>query len=143
MTSLSTEFPARGKVSRVTGSQVVFCPSNTNYELQLDVAPEHLKLIPVGLLVEGVIRATGRKLLSVPAGGNFIAPIFGPPKTIQGRVRTLDERTLVVQAGTSVVVDLPEQDNALDLNNGTVGVGSFVNVIVLPGATFEFLKIAD
>jgi len=142
MTSIATEFPAKGKVVRIENGRVVFSPSDTNYELHLSMFPGAVDA-PTGVLVEGVIRATARKLLTVPPGGNFVAPIFGTPKTVQGRVRTLDDRTLVIQAGTSFVIELPVEDNALDLNNGSIGVGTLVNVIVQPGASFEFLRAAS
>ena len=85
---------------------------------------------------------TARKVWTVPSGGNFIAPIFGPPKTIQGRVKWLDEKTLVVHAGTSFLVELPASDQALDLANGPIEVGAMVNVTASPGATAELLTAA-
>ena len=113
---------------------VLFAPHGTNYELHL-AAPNYRG--PVGSLTQGVIRATARKVWTVPSGGNFISPIFGPPRTIQGRVRALDERTIVVQASLPIAVDLPESDAAIDLVNGPISVGVMVNVVALPGARFE------
>jgi hypothetical protein len=78
-----------------------------------------------------------RKVLTVPPGGNFLAPIIGPPKTIQGRVRALDPKWMIVQAGTAVRVDFPPDDSAFDLARGPIAVGAFVNVIAQPGARFE------
>jgi hypothetical protein len=77
----------------------------------------------------------------VPSGGNFIAPIFGPPRIIQGRVKWLDEQMLVVQAGAMIVAELPLEDQAIDLANGVIGVGTLVNVTAMPGATIE-MKVA-
>src|SRR5688500_5238187 len=96
---------ARGQVRGTREDLLTFAPHGTNYELHL-VAPNYAG--PVGSLTRGVVRVTARKVWTVPSGGNFIAPIFGTPRTIQGRVKALDDRTLVVQAGTPVVVDLPE-----------------------------------
>src|SRR5919107_1705119 len=78
---------SRGKITQVRDPAVVFAPSGTNYELHL-AAPGYDG--PVGMLTEGVIRVTARKVWTVPSGGNFVAPIFGPPRTIQGRVKALD-----------------------------------------------------
>ena len=125
---------AHGRVNEVRDGLVVFAPHGTNYELHL-VAAGYAG--PVKSLTNGVVRVTARKVWTVPSGGNFIAPIFGPPRTIQGRVRALDQRTLVVQAGTPVVVDLPEEPALLDLAEGPIRVGSLVNVTALPGARFE------
>lgn len=127
------DFPAKGKIIRIEGDSVVFVPSNTNYELLL----KGTYAGPLNTLVYLQIRAVGRKLLTVPSGGNFIAPIFGPPKTIQGRVKYADATQVVIQAGAPITVALPTADSAIDLNNGSVTVGQMLNAIVLAGATFE------
>jgi hypothetical protein len=137
-----TDFIARGKVTAVRDNNVVvFQPSNTNYELHLAVSGGAYDG-PVGGLVEGRIRVPARKVLTVPSGGNFVEPIFGQPRTVQGRVRHVEERAIVVQAGTPIVVDLPQADNALDLTNGPIANGTMVNVMALPGATFELVGAA-
>jgi hypothetical protein len=128
---------ARGKIISTAAGVARFAPSNTNYVLHLS-APEVTG--PLSTLVEGVIRATARKVYTVPSGGNFISPIFGPPKTIQGRVRALNGRSMVVQAGTPVHVELPAEASAVELANGPISVGSLVNVVAFPGATFELVK---
>ena len=132
-----TPVPVRGKVTAVKDGVVVFAPADTNYELHL-VAPNYAG--PLNTRVEGIIRAAARKVWTVPSGGLFIAPIFGPPRTIQGRVRSLDVSSLVLQAGAPVLVELPESDTAFDLVNGPITVGTLVNVVALPGARFELVK---
>src|SRR6266516_1054420 len=107
---LGTAAVARGVVTKTKDGLVVFAPHGTNYELHL-VAPNYAG--PVGSQTQGVIRATARKVWTVPSGGNFISPIFGPPRTIQGRVKWLDERTLVVQAGTPIVIGKSDESNAI------------------------------
>jgi hypothetical protein len=129
--------PARGKITSTAGGVVKFAPSDTNYVLHLS-APEVAG--PLNTLIEGLIRVTARKVYTVPSGGNFITPIFGPPKTIQGRVRALNGRLMVVQAGAPVYVELPAEASAVELANGPISVGSLVNVVALPGATFELVK---
>src|SRR4029434_9836025 len=79
-----TSIAARGKVTAAKDGVVHFAPSGTIYELHL-VAPSYSGT--VGSLTQGIIRTVARKLWTVPSGGNFISPIFGPPRTIQGRVR--------------------------------------------------------
>ena len=127
----STQFPARGKIVRAEAGAVIFAPSNTNYELKL-IGPG-----AAGGVVEGVIRAQARKLWTVPSGGNFITPIQGPPRIVQGRVKYLDQQVMVVQAGVPVLVQLPPNDNQYDLNSGPLAVGALVNATLLPGASFE------
>jgi hypothetical protein len=125
---------AKGKVTATKDGVVLFAPAGTNYELHL-VAPNYAG--PVGTMARGVIRATARKVWTVPSGGNFIAPIFGSPRIIQGRVRALDGKSLLVQAGAPIVVDLPDDPDGIDMANGPIRVGAMVNVTAMPGARFE------
>ena len=125
---------ARGKVTEVKDGVLRFAPSGTNYELHL-VGPG--RAVGTGVMVEGVIRVRARKVWTVPSGGNFISPIFGTPRTIQGRVRSVGEREIVVLGGAPVVVELPAEEHGYDLANGPIAVGVMVNVVALPGATFE------
>jgi hypothetical protein len=131
---MTTAVPARGKIIGMKDGTVVFAPTGTNYELYL-VAPKYTG--PVGTPIKGIVRAAARKIWTVPSGGNFISLIFGPPRTIQGRVRALDQQSIVVEAGLPIVIDLPESDTAIDLANGPISVGAIVNVMALPGARFE------
>src|SRR4051812_17688659 len=78
----STGTNARGKIAAASGGVIQFAPSGTNYRLYL-AAPDVSG--PLNTLVEGTIRVQARKAYSVPSGGNFISPIFGPPRAIQGR----------------------------------------------------------
>jgi hypothetical protein len=131
------KYPARGRIVQVLadGNGIVFQPSGTNYELHMGLVDgERPAISPQP--IDGLIFVKARKVWTVPSGGNFVSPIFGPPKTIQGRVKWLDERLLVVQAGTSFIVELPVADDAVDLANGGIEVGQMVNVTALPGAMF-------
>jgi hypothetical protein len=136
-----TEFPSRGKIVAIQERTIVFAPANTNYELRL-AAEGTLDGAQVGVMIDARIRAAAKKLWTVPSGGNFIEPIFGPPRRIQGRIRYLDEQQMVVQAGTSIIVTLPTDPAAYDLVRGPLTLGTLVNVSALPGATFELLSPA-
>lgn len=129
------DFAARGKVIAVNDDSVVFTPKDTNYELRLVTKSRYDG--PVNIPVDARVRAVVRKLLTVPSGGGFITPIFGPPRIVQGRVRHLEEGVIVAMAGTPFILELPAADHALDLNSGRIAMGVMVNAIVLPGATFE------
>jgi hypothetical protein len=133
----TTAITARGKVTRLTDTLVKFAPANTVYQLHL-VCPGYAG--PLNVPVDGIIRATARKAYTVPSGGNFISPIYGPPKTIQGRIRAVDGNTVVIQAGASIYVELPAEASAVEMQRGPIAVGSLVNVVALPGATFELVK---
>lgn len=128
------DYPARGKVIRVEEGAVIFAPSNTTYQLKLAMSDYSG---PINGLVEGIIRAKARKLWTVASGGNFVTPIHGPTRILQGRIKYLDNQVMVVQAGLPIVVELPKEDTAYDLNNGELTVGSLVNATIMPGATFQ------
>jgi hypothetical protein len=135
----ATDFPAIGKVLSRDDTSIIFNPQNTNYELKLEIAKYDG---PIGQRVEGFIVITARKLYTVPSGGNFIAPIFGPPRIVQGRVKYLDEKEMVVQASTHIIVQLPAEEDAYDLASGDLTVASLVNVVALPGAKFALAAVA-
>ncbi|HET6251531.1 MAG TPA: hypothetical protein VFE47_27855 [Tepidisphaeraceae bacterium] len=133
----AVELTASGKVIAVREGLVIFSPAGTSYEMQL-VCPGYAG--PVNVPVQGIIRAKARKVYTVPSGGLFVTPIFGPPRIIQGRIRVLDEKSMVLHAGGSITVDFPDDDDAFDLVNGPLTMGRLANVVVFPGATFELRK---
>lgn len=133
----ASDFPAVGRVMGVSDDAVVFLPLNTNYELKLQTSEKYPG--PVGERIEARIRVRARKLLTVTSGGNFIAPIFGPPRIIQGRIKYLDEREMVIQAGAPILVELPMSDQAYDMERGPLAIGQLVNVTALPDAKIEWV----
>jgi hypothetical protein len=118
----------------------VFNPAGTTYELHLAVPKGAETPAASPRSVSAVIRCTARKVMTMPSGGNFVTPIFGPPRVLQGMVRYLDDRTAVLQAGVPVVVALPADDAAYDLNAGPIAPGVMINATLLAGATFELAK---
>ena len=132
--------PARGKVVGRRDGLLLFKPRGTAYELHLACDDYNG---PLDKPVEGQIVIQARKAYTVSSGGNFVAPITGTPRIVQGRVlEVLPEtgaarRRIVLKAGPVVVVDLPEDTHAIDLGNGVIEEGALVNVVVLPGTTFE------
>jgi hypothetical protein len=134
------EFPARGKLlSTHENGSVIFAPTGTNYEVQLQ-SPEMVNT-PVNTPVQVLIRAKARRLWTAPSGGNFIAPIFGPPRTIQGRVKHVSNKRILVHAGVPISIDLPAASTAMDMHSGGITVGSLVNVLAFPGATCSAWKL--
>src|SRR5436190_19047565 len=117
MASIS-DFPARGKVIDVRENLIVFQPHGTTYELHLSTEQPYAG--PRDSPISAFIRAVARKVYTVPSGGNFIQPIFGPPRIIQGRVRIIDQRALVLQAGAPIIIDLPAADTAIDPVEGPI-----------------------
>jgi hypothetical protein len=132
---MSNGYLARGKVVEAKDSLVVFEPSDTNYQLHLQTARPYTG--PIGQLIDARLRAKARKVYTVPSGGGFISPIFGSPRTLQGRALHVEERQIVIRAGVPIAVDLPQPEDAIDLDNGPISVGAIINVAALPGMTFE------
>jgi hypothetical protein len=126
---------ARGKVTEANDSRVVFQPFDTNYQLHLNTVRPYAG--PIGKIVSARIHAKAVKVYTVPSGGGFISPLFGPPKIIQGRALQVDDRMVVIRAGVPVTVELPAADEAVDLTEGPLAIGSIVNAVTLAGATFE------
>jgi hypothetical protein len=136
-----SDFVAKGKILRVESNIVVFNPAGTTYELHLVNQGAQTPAASANS-ISCYIRAAGRKVWTVPSGGNFVVPIFGPPKIVQGRVRYLDERLMIVHAATPVHVTLPADEDAYDLINGPVTLATLVNATLQPGATFELASVA-
>jgi hypothetical protein len=134
----ASEFSARGKVIRQAAGRVVFAPSNTTYEMDLALAGDAYAG-PVNVPVAATIRLKARKVYTVPAGGNFITPIQGETRIVQGRVRAVNDRELVLHCGTNVVVELPADEAAIEQSTGPIRVGGMVNAVCLPGAAFELI----
>lgn len=131
----ATDFRAEGRILATEPDAVIFNPRGTTYELRLLMPTPPAAL--AGQRVQCLIRATARKIYTVPSGGNFIVPIAGPPRIVQGRIKYLDQTTAVVHAGGPITIDLPTEDSAYDLVVGPLQFGTMVNVVLLPGASIE------
>ena len=122
-----------GTVRSASEGRLVLEVQNTNYELHLECQAK----LAVGQRVQGMVVVRGRKIWTVAAGGSFITPLAGTPKVVQGRVKLVEGKKLIVQAGATVCVELPEQSSAFDLKNGELRPGVMVNVTTAAGARFE------
>jgi hypothetical protein len=129
------DFAARGKVTAVRDGLVVFAPTNTNYQLYLQTARQYEG--PIGQLISCAVRVKARKVYTVPSGGGFISPLFGSPRILQGRALLVEDSLVVIRAGVAVEIELPTSVDAMDLSEGPIAAGTFVNAVALPGATFE------
>ncbi|HSI31961.1 MAG TPA: hypothetical protein VK986_00095, partial [Tepidisphaeraceae bacterium] len=134
-----TPLPARGKILRIEGDYAVFNPAGTTYEIHL-LYPKGKAPTPSDRQTSVVIRATARKVWTVPSGGNFVTPIFGPPKIAQGRTKDLSDRQMILHAGVPIVVTLPTSEDAYDLQKGPLTVPGLVNCTLMPGATIEVVE---
>ena len=135
-TMAATPIPAVGKVIRLEDGAVIFTPNGTSYEFHLESPPYSG---PLNQPVRCIIRVKARKVYTVPSGGNFVTPIFGPPRIVQGRVRGGDDRSLIIHASAPIHVELPAIESAIDLDEGAIAVGKMVNVVCEPGARADFV----
>lgn len=135
--TLTADLAAKGMITLVedAGKTLVFAPANTNY--LIEAAGDGSITAASGQHVWGVVHVRARKVYTVPSGGAFVQPVFGSPRIIQGRVLSLDDKSIVVKAGAVFVVELPTGPDTIDLHTGGIAVHSLVNVVALPGARFE------
>ncbi|HEY1921887.1 MAG TPA: hypothetical protein VGG44_03900 [Tepidisphaeraceae bacterium] len=135
---MTNGYIARGKVTEARNATVIFQPLDTNYQLHLKSPKPYTG--PIGQIISARIHAKAVKVYTVPSGGGFISPLFGPPKIIQGRAIQVDERMIVIRAGALISVELPAADEGVDLTDGPLAVGSIVNAVAMPGALFEWVS---
>ncbi len=126
----------QGKVIAVNGSTVVFKPANSTYELHLTIASGSYNG-PMNEPVHAILRATARKVYTVPSGGLFVTPIIGPTRILQGRVREAEAGQIALQCTANFNVTLPTIPGSVELARGPIQDGALVNAVLLPGATFE------
>ena len=126
---------AKGKVTAVEAETIIFRPHQTTYALELVGDAGYAG--PVDVPVELLIHATARKAYTVPSGGLFVSPIVGPPRILQGRVKEMSDGRLTLNCGVLVNVTLPTETGAIELARGDIAVGSLVNVVLQPGASYE------
>lgn len=132
------DYPARGRIIQVRDDSVIFAPTASSYLLHLATQDRYDG--PVNEPIQGIIRASALKVWSVPSGGNFLIPITGPLRIVQGRVVRMSDTQLVLHVATHMVINLPDNDAAYDLARGPITVGRMVNVTCSPGGSFELLE---
>ena len=122
---------ARGVLLESHEHQIVLAIPRTDYRLHL--VPTETIETPIGKAITGFIDVNARRIDHCRTGGNFIEPVYGSPRTVQGRVRAIDaeSNTLIVQAKVPVRVKVRAPQNASDFEPGTL-----ITFFIDPGATF-------
>ncbi|MFZ4575455.1 MAG: hypothetical protein ACOYN0_13740 [Phycisphaerales bacterium] len=108
-----------------------FAVPNTSYELFL-VPTAPVDATPGKRLV-GVISASSRRIDVVDTGGQFVEPLVGRPRRVQGTVVRSEGGAVVVDAG--VVIHLKPTDARQSADS--FQPGQMVSCDVLDGATFS------
>lgn len=77
--------------------------------------------LTVGKRVEGSIHAPARKIEVVSQGGNYVEPLFGRPRRMQGLVLRQNgkENSLLVRTAYDTTVSLPSHQQAADYPVGS------------------------
>ncbi len=73
-----------------------------------------------GMRVRGTIHAPAWKVDRVELGGNYVEPLFGRPRRMQGTILAVNTATneLTVQVGYEATVQLPDSYRAADYKPG-------------------------
>lgn len=95
---------ARGVLDAQSEGSIVMRIPGTDYQLRLGVYKP--VAVEIGKRLVGTIRATARKIDSVGSGGEYIEPVYGEPRRIQGSVLAIDgaDQTIVVKACVPISV---------------------------------------
>ena len=95
--------------------------------------------LPVGARVRGTIHAPAWKVDCVELGGNYVEPLFGRPRRMQGTILSVNtaRNELTVQVGYEATVKLPKGAKA-----ETFKVGERVGWDNIEIPTFELEAVA-
>jgi len=127
---------ARVRVLETGAERFVAGVPGSSYELHL--VPTAPVRISVGRRTKGMIRLSVWKVDFVSAGGEYIEPIIGRPRRVQGKALGVgpgDNSIIIEVLGTPFVAELPERWQAAEITPGTR-----IGVEVYPGATFDPLQ---
>lgn len=124
-------------VESVAEGTVTLRVPNANYRNTFKLAG-NITLSP-GQRVSGTIHAQAWKAEAVALGGNYVEPLLGRPRRMQGTVLAVNEAAneLTLHVGYDVVVKLPERYKA-----GNYAIGSRVGFDNLEIPTFTPATVA-
>jgi len=88
----------------------------SNYRNSFAVAPQQTAGLVPGMRVRGKIHAPAWKVDRVELGGNYVEPLFGRPRRMQGTILAINPAAneLTVQVGYEATVQMPEKYKATD-----------------------------
>jgi hypothetical protein len=123
----------RGRVGWVRDGRIGLRIDGSDYELHLVLAGDPHALPPEGKRVRGVIHGKALKINVAHAGGQFIEPVLGHPRIVNGTVIAVDpaENRLLAQVVVPMWVDVAEGQSARDF-----ATGQLVNFYFASGVSF-------
>lgn len=112
-------------------AQFVLSLPGTEYVVTLH-ARGTTSVVP-GKKITGIIEGRAQKFHRAHAGGEFIEPLEGHPRLVQGRIRSVDAgaNRVLLQAVVPMWISLESTQSARDFS-----VGDFVNFSMESGVTF-------
>lgn len=107
-------------VDKVENGLVTLKVPGFNYANAFAIAPEAAAGLTPGARVRGTIHAPAWKVDRVEMGGNYVEPLYGRPRRMQGTILAVDAggNTLRVQVGYEATVKLPDRLKAADYQVG-------------------------
>jgi hypothetical protein len=123
---LGANVPASAKQA----AHIVLEVPNTSYQLHL--IPTGPISTPIGKRLIGTISVKARRLDVVGTGGQYIEPVLGRPRRVQGTVIGAKNGAVIVDAGVPVHATPTDPRQSAD----QFQPGQFVSFDAEPGATF-------
>src|ERR1700744_3798602 len=107
-------------VDAVTDGTITLRVPGANYRNTFLIKGASAESLVVGHRIDGTIHAPAWKADHVDLGGNYVEPLFGRPRRMQGTILASNPATneLTVQVGYEVTVKLPERYKAADFLPG-------------------------
>lgn len=121
---------ARGELVSSGSGHLVMSIPNTSYQLHL--VPQGAVTTPVGKRLIGTIRVQARRIDVVGTGGQFVEPVFGRPRRVQGTVIRTEGGAVVIDAGVPIHAVPTDARQSPD----QFAVGQLVSFDAVAGATF-------
>jgi len=126
-----------GLVTELDGDQITLSIPHTDYQFQLTMSSDSGSA-EIGEKVLGRIEAkAGGRIDVCQAGGNFVDPVYGRPRIVQGRVLSVSAGSdrLVIRAGIVVHLNVKPPQRADQFEPG-----STVRCAIERGARFVVEK---
>lgn len=119
------------RLEESTSAKIVVSIPGTEYTLTL--VPAGTTTVAPGKRLAGTITGRAQKFHRAQAGGEFIEPVEGHPRIVQGRVRESDpaRNRVLLQAVVPMWVTLCAEQSAKEFS-----AGDFVNFYMESGVTF-------
>ena len=131
MTSMILPEIAEFKLVSMDADSGVFAVPGTGYRLTLQV-PEGFNA-PIGRRIRGRVRGRALRMHRTGAGGNFIEPLDGRPRIVQGTVLAIDLAADEVLMDLVVPIRVAMAD---DQSASGFATGEMVNFYMEPGTRF-------